>query len=236
MARLFTNEQKELLRAPSLTLRICFTFYLDEGTYRFCDDIADATDGVNTYLGANPLASSIEIRSGRDLAAEPITIVLDGNKMTQAGINDPASVLRDILGYLHRQRRVDVHFGLSYPDSQEMNLLIPVGAMKINYARLIDKEIDLEDGTTQVDAQLEIVMDSLAARYGRATFRTRSHDDQLEIDPTDQFFSFVSDAANNEKNLLWGKKSSIGYTGAAYGPTSGPNNSGGGLWYRMLGG
>lgn len=205
MARLLTSGQKALLRAPSITLRVLFIFYLDEGTYRFCDDIQDATDGVNTYIGANPLASSLEVRSGRDLAAEPITLVLDGNKMTQAGIQDPARVLSDILGYLHRQRRVDVAFGFSYPNTQNMELLIPIAAMKINTARLIDQDMSLDDSDQAVEAKLEIVMDSLASRYSRATFRTRSHDDQLEIDPTDNFFSFTSDAANSERNLLWGK-------------------------------
>jgi hypothetical protein len=210
MSRLFTTEQKALLRAPSLRLNVLMSFFLDEGTYRFCDDIIDRNDGVNTYIGAQPLASTIDIRSGKDLSAEPVTLILDGNKMTQAGIQDPARVLADIMGYLHQQRRVDISFGLSYPDQSEINMVIPVAALKINYCRWIDETIDIMDPTGDVTAKLEIVMDSLAARYQRSPFRTRSHADQLEIDPTDMFFSFTADASNTEKTLHWGKKSSIG--------------------------
>jgi hypothetical protein len=206
------------------------TFFLDEGTYRFCDDIVDATGGGNTYIGANALAGALEIRSGRDLAAEPITLVLDGNRMTQAGVADPAKVLSQILGYLHQQRRVDVAFGFSYPDQQLMNLIIPMAAMKINYARLVDQDMNMTEGSEEIIAKLEIVMDSLASRYGRASFRTRSHDDQLEIDATDMFFSFTADAANTERTLFWGKRSPTGTSGSGFGggSISGGGGSGGG--------
>jgi hypothetical protein len=234
MARLFTPEQKALLRAPSLDLHILMTFYLDEGTYRFCDDIVDVSDGVNTWIGANPLAGSFEIRSGRDLAAEPITLQLDGAKMTQAGIANPARVLRDIMGYLHSQRRVDVAFGFSYPDQAQINLIVPMAAMKINHCRLIDPGFSLDEANQEQETILEIVMDSLAMRYARTTWRTRSHADQIEIDPTDMFFSFTADAANTEMTLYWGRASlnggstynSIGNgTAANMGPTSTVNTN-----------
>lgn len=101
--RAFTTEQKALLRAQSLRVRVLMTFFLDEGTFRFCDDAVSTTSGADTYIGAGALASKLEIRSGRDLAAEPITLTLDGNRMVQAGIADPAKVLREILAYLHHR-------------------------------------------------------------------------------------------------------------------------------------
>jgi uncharacterized membrane protein YgcG len=224
--RLFTGPQLALLRAPSLVARVCMTFYLDEGTYRFNDDVINTSDGTNTYVGANPLANSLEIRSGRDLAAEPITLILDGNKMTQAGVDDPARVLSDILTYLHQQRRVDIHLGLSYPESTLMEMMISMAAMKINHVRLTDERIEPFSPNSAVAAKLHIVMDSLAARYSRAPYRTRSHNDQLEIDPSDMFFSFVGDAINIERTLYWGKKAQ---TGGAYsgGYTSGSGSGGG---------
>lgn len=90
-----------------------------------------------------------------------------------------------------------------------MNLIVPMAALKINNARLIDEDMSFESPDQPVVARLEIVMDSLAARYSRAPFRTRSHEDQLEIDPTDLFYSFTVDSQNTEKTLYWGKKSSV---------------------------
>jgi hypothetical protein len=206
MARGFTDAQRALLRAPSVRLRILMAFYLDEGTFRFTDDVINVWDGEYEWIGAQPLASSVEIRSGRDLAAEPATLILDGNRMTQAGIEDPGKVLAQIMHYLHQQRRVNCYLGISYPNQHTVNIRIPIAALKINHVRKVEKEMNFEEGKQEVVSELHIIMDSLAARYSRAPFRTRSHDDQLEIDPTDMFFSFVDDALNTERSLYWGRK------------------------------
>lgn len=204
--RAFDDNVKRLLRSPSMKLRLLMTFYLDQGTYRFCDDFVDCTDGTNTWIGASPLGGQVEIKSGKDLSAEPITLTLDGNKMAQAGVKDPARVLSDIMGYLFTQRRTDFAFGISWPDSMGVNALIPCAAMKINTCRLVDKQLDWLNPSKEVESSLEIVFDSLAMRYSRATFRTRSDPDQREIDATDSFFSFTADAVNTEKTLYWGKR------------------------------
>lgn len=211
--RTLTAPQKALLRLPALKVRVLTTWYLDEGTYRFCDDIYDLTDGVDTWIGANALSNNLEVQSGRDLAAEPITLTIDGNRMTQAGIKDPAYVLRDMLTYLHHQRRVDFAFGFAEVDSEEIGLVIPAAAVKINNARLVDVQLDALQRDLVVP-QLIITLDSLAARYNRTTNRTRSHNDQLEINPADMFFSFVADAAVTEKSLYWGRKAPRGTLGS----------------------
>jgi uncharacterized membrane protein YgcG len=122
------------------------------------------------------------------------------------------------------QRRVDLAFGFSYLDTAAIQLIVPTAAMKINTVRLIDEKGDLFNADRQIEAKLEIVLDSLAARYTRVSYRTRSHADQQEIDPTDMFFSFTADAANTERVLFWGKKSlagsSFGGTGGGGGTTS----------------
>lgn len=212
MARALTAPQKALLRSPDLQMNVLATFYLDEGTYRFCDEVSgyDLTDGVNTWIGANALSEATEVRSSQDLQAESVTLVLDGNRMEQYGIADPAAVLADIMGYLYQQRRVDYAFGFRYNYSQELNLIIPVYAGKINSVRLIDKETEYDVGGSRVSTQLEITLDALALRYRRASNRTRSHEDQLEIDPTDQFYSFTVNIAVNEKSIFWGKDAPFG--------------------------
>jgi hypothetical protein len=231
--RAFTQPIRDLLRAPSLRMRLLMTFFLDEGTYRFCDDAVDVTDGTNLWIGASALGSTVEMKSGRDLAAEPITLVLDGNHMTQAGITDPARVLRDIMGYLYTQNRTDIAWGLSYPDSAAIQLTVPTAAMKINTARLIDEKLGWDRPNQQVVSKLEITLDSLAMRYTRSSFRTRSHADQQDIDPTDMFFSFTADAINTEKTLYWGKGgpgtpvgSSTGGSGGSPAPVTGGGGGG----------
>lgn len=232
MARALTTEQKQLLRSPDLHVNALITCFLDEGTYRFCDDIGgfDLFDGTYTYLGANTLTEASEIRAGADLAAEQVTLTLDGNRMAQAGIADPGRVLRDILGYVYQQRRIDYAFGFRYSYSRDINLVIPAYAGKINSARLIDEGIDFstgDDNEARCVTKLEIVLDSLAARYRRASNRVRSHEDQLEIDPTDNFYSFTKDVAMNERVIYWGKDAPYRSYGGSYG--AGGGGSGGGL-------
>lgn len=228
MARGFTTVEKALLKSPDLAVNLLATFYLDEGTYRFCDEITgfDLFDGVNTYIGANTFADAVEIRMTSDMQAEQVTLLLDGNRLTQAGVADPARVLSDILGYLYQQRRVDFAFGFRYNYSTMVTMVVPVYAGKINSARLIDKSIDYPDNDDfRTTSQLEIVLDALAARYGRATMRLRAHNDQKELDSTDQFYSHTVDVAMNERTLYWGKNSPFG-SGTTY-PRS--SSYGGGL-------
>lgn len=207
--RLLTAPQQALLAKGALRAHLLVAFFLDEGTYRFCDDVVDLFDGTNTWVGASSIFSDVEFTAGLGLAAEPITLICDGQRMVQSGITDPAKVLRDILTYLHRQRRVDMFLGLGDLNSEEINLVIPITAMKINYAVLVDERID-PLGDSETVSKLKIVLDSLASRYGRAPFRTRSHEDQKEIDATDNFFSFVQNASQTESTLYWGKNGPSG--------------------------
>lgn len=202
--RLFTSDQLGLLQSPRLHVNLLATFFLDEGTYRFCDDIVDLTDGTDTYVGASALVSDIEFQSGSGISAEPVTLICDGQRMAQSGIHDPAKVLRDMMTYLHRQRRVDTAIGFRFADEERINIVLPITALKINNCQLVDQKIDITT-ESETSSKLIITLDSLAARYNRATFRTRSHEDQLEIDSTDNFFSFVASAAVTERTLYWGK-------------------------------
>jgi len=206
MARSLTTDQKALLRSPHLRCVVLATFYLDSGTYRFCDDVEDMYNGAHTYIGASSIADISEVRSGTDLAAENVTMTIDGNKFTQAGVDDPGAILRQMMDEFLHQRRVDFAFGFAYTYSQEINLTIPAYAGKINTARLVDDDVDIGADAKPVQAKLELVLDSLAARYNRATFRTRSDADQREVDPDDAFFSFTEDALNTDKSLYWGKQ------------------------------
>lgn len=231
--RFLTQAQKNLVRADSVDARLLATFYLDEGTFRFCDDTHDVSDGVNTYIGANALTDTIEVRSGRDLSAEPVTLVCDGNRMADFGIADPARVLNDMLGYLHTQRRIDFALGLMPPTSKDVQLIIPLYAGKINYARLVDEDMNFIPEAAST-SKLEIVIDGLATRYNRATFRTRTDADQREIDPTDAFFSFVDDSIEQEGKLYWGRDAPRGNANAGRGVVGRGSGTGGGFGNNFL--
>lgn len=210
--RAFTSGQKALLRSD-LKARLLLTMFLDSGTYRFCDDVVDCTDGVDTYIGAASMVERVEVRSGQDFAAEPITLVVDGNRMTELGVADPAKVFAEMMDEMHHQRRTNFALGLAEPNSANIQMIVPLHAGKINHCILTDDEAASfdEDGMVEImKSRLHIVIDALASRYGRSTFRTRSHADQLEIDPTDNFFSYVANVQDNELTLYWGKASPRG--------------------------
>lgn len=206
MARNLTSDQRDLLRAPELAARILTTWWMDDGVHRFCDDVYDLTYSGDTWIGANAIASATEIRSSTSgFAAESVTLTIDGTRLSQAGLDDPAAFFQSILELPLTNRRVDIELGLMPVDQVNPTLVLPLYAGKINYPRLVDGSRDMMSGEP-VGTKLEMVLDSLAARYQWVVGRTRSHADQQEIDPTDLFFQFVGDNIRAEQTLYWGKK------------------------------
>jgi hypothetical protein len=213
MARDFTAPQRALLRSADIKVRLLSTWWLDDATYRFCDDVEDLTDGTYTWIGASALFSATDIRSGANMAAEPVTLTVDGTRLHQSGFTDPAGLFREVVGYLKPNRRVDLAVGAMYPDQQQVQLVLENYAGKINNAKIVDPKVELNDLTSSSAQRpmptLTVTLDSLALRYQWSTGRTRSHNDQLEIDPADMFYSFVSDSIRNEGILYWGKKAPV---------------------------
>lgn len=204
--RFLTEDQILLLQSPSLQVNVLVDFYLDEGLLRFCDHVEDLSDGADTWIGASALVNSTEIRASSSLAAEGVTLIVDGTRMGTAGIQDPARVLRSLFDAKFHQRRVDLSFGMRYEDSETIQLIIPMYAGKINYAKLVDSAGSFM-GDPQNDSKLEIQLDSLAMRYKRVSYRTRSHDDHMQMtEDVDQFYSYVSGAYAIEQTLYWGKE------------------------------
>lgn len=208
MARSFTTGALALLQSGNLMARWLMTIYLDAGTYYFCDDWADMSDGTHTYIGASALAGGATIQSSQPFAAESVTLTIDGTRLSEVGISDPASLFQTILSNNLAQRRVDLALGLAAIGSTTFSLVIPTYAGKINSARVEESQVDIlsmEAGGTSTPCKLMIVLDSLAMRYQVTLGRTRSHHDQLEIDSSDNFFKFVNDTISNEHTLYWGK-------------------------------
>lgn len=207
MPRSFTSPQLAILESAGLRGRLLTTWFLDEGTYRFCDDVEDVTDGTNTWIGASALAVCADINSAQAYASESVQLTLDGTRMLESGFTDPAGLFRDILTYKLHQRRVNFAFGLSYVDVKEVSLIVPVYAGKINYARVEYPKVNFTqtDLPKPMPGNLIINMDSLAARYSRISGRTRSHQDQINIDPTDNYYQYAVQSAVDTQ-LYWGSK------------------------------
>lgn len=200
-----TTEQRALLNSDNIKARVLSTWYMDHGTYRYCDDHEDITLGADTWIGASALAACSEIKSGTNMAAEPVTLTLDGTRMYQAGFGDPAAFFRLILELPLPNRRVDIDLALGYADQGGYLFKLPMFAGKINGVKLEDPQANMETGEPQ-QSKLTIQLDALSIRYGWTTHRVRAHMDQQEIDPDDMFFSFVHENQRNETTLYWGKK------------------------------
>ena len=211
MARSFTTGALALISGSALMARWLVTFYTDAGTYYFCDDWNDFSDGTNTYIGASALASAANIVSSGPFAAESVQLIIDGDRLQQSGFTDPASFFRTILSLNLSQRRVDISMGFAAVGSTSISLNVPVYAGKINFLRIEEEQVDLasaaDSSGVQTPSKLIIQLDSLAMRYQWVNNRVRSHQDQLEIDSTDHFFQFVSDTIAQDRNLYWGKAS-----------------------------
>lgn len=212
MALTFTTAQAALLRSANIKARLFTTWYMDTGTYFYCDDVYDMTYDGDVYIGANAIASAGDIKTGSGgMTAESVTLSIDGARLNEAGMDDPAELFQSILGLPLANRRVDINLGLGYPDDQEVTLMVPLYRGKINSARLVEESMTFGDlSSAQTRSILEIVLDSYAARYGWVVGRTRTHEDQHAIDPDDDFFSFVNDNVRAESTLYWGKKTPEG--------------------------
>lgn len=189
------------------------TFFMDDDTYYYCDDVQDVTDGVTTWLAASALADCSDIKSGSGLSSEPLTITIDGTRVFQAsaGFIDPNELFRNILTLKLHNRRFQLDYGISAleNDSGEVTLVLPGYSGLINNAKITMPSMDfgeLVETDQRPEPVLEITIDSITARYSWLTGRTRSDADQQEISTGDTFFKFVNATVQNERKLYWGKK------------------------------
>jgi hypothetical protein len=214
VARAFTNDQLDLI-SGSMKVRVLAEFILDTGTYSFCDDMWDLSDGINTYIGANALFANVDIKSADGLSAESVTLTIDGNRIGQSGFTDPAELFRGILGLNYQGRRVNLYLGFMPVESQDITLTVAMYSGLINSIKVMDPAFNMIEGSATGDVTksvaapqgvMTIALDSLAIRYNRSTYRTRSHADQQNISRYDMFFSFVDAVVANEFVLYWGAK------------------------------
>lgn len=212
MALPLTPDQRQALRGP-VAIRILVDLYLDSGRYSFWDGDAHAAFNGATYLSAAAVGGVSPISLGQDLGAEGITLTLDGTRLLEIAGDprDPAEVLGTFEDENYQQRAVDVSYAFFSMETQALILVQRRFAGLIDQAPIQERPPG-DDGPGAVI--LTINCESLARRYGRRVGRLRSHDDQQEIWPGDDFYKFKASTLANERNLLWGRKGDPSQGGA----------------------
>ncbi|MDX2277711.1 MAG: hypothetical protein NW206_19850 [Hyphomonadaceae bacterium] len=230
MALALTTAQRNALRSGPLALYLCCDLELDSGTERFWDGPEDATIDGDTFLAIGAFASASSVSMGLDLGGGGVELMLDATKLLDAAANptDPAYFLSTIIsngGY--RQRPMHLYY--SFWNASTGLHILQVRA----FTGLIDQMTILQrpgaDGRGQ--AILKVACESLTLRYGTRVGRVRSHADQQEIWPGDDFFKFCAGSVAQERNLDWGKEGSnngggggLNYVGGLGGGGANPLN------------
>lgn len=201
-----TDDEKAALRRGSIAIRTLIDFHFDSGRYSFWDGEFhwEAEPGV-TYLAVSDFGEVSSVGMGQDLGAEGITLRLNGTKLIEASpdADDPGAFFGMIEEENYQQRRTDVRF--AFFDIDTGALLFT----KRRYAGLVDQMRQLEEINEQFTAAeqwLVIALESMARRYMVRSGRTRSHEDQREIDATDDFFKFTAPSVAKQGNIWWGRR------------------------------
>lgn len=206
MAVPLTSDQRAALRSGAIAIRLLIDFYLDSGRYSFWDDDSIAVFDGTTYYGVAAFGEISSVSLGIDLGAEDIEMRLDLTRLLNASDDpsDPANILAAIEQESYQQRRTELRYAFFSAETGALIMTIR------RFAGLIDQMGMQEEVEPDVPnrALLVVRCNSIARRYGRRTGRRRTHEDQQEIWPGDDFFKFVASTVNSEANLSWGKAKS----------------------------
>ena len=216
MSRNFTQQQIDLLKG-NVDVRTLVTFFFDSGTLYFAEDIKDVIWNGNSYVGAYGVADVEALDSGKDMVSEGIKIIVDGSRMTKAGIEDPGAIFSSVLDEPYMHRRVVIDFAFLPTNSNLVSFVV-----QAYVGRIVDMRVERPFSG---DANLVISLESVESRYADILNRVRSDEDQQAIFPGDKFFSFTTEVLLNEGKLFWGKKGPKNHVG---GSTGGGFGSGGG--------
>lgn len=225
MAVTLTADQRAALRSGAIAIRVLVDLYLGSGRYSFWDGVQHMTLDGQQYLAAGAFASISTISFGQDLGADGVEIVFDATRLLEASPEpfDPAALLATIHDEAYHQRRIDIRFAFFNAETGEQVLTLR------RFGGLID-QIEIRDAPPSDDgpggAHMVIRCESVARRYGRREGRVRSHEDQTEIWPGDDFFKFTQATITAERRIIWGRRPPGG--GGAIGDgTSGVGGGGG---------
>lgn len=204
MAITLTADERAALRRGAVGVRALIDLYFTSGRYSFWDgDVIWNFEGQN-YVPISEFGEISPISLGQDLGAEGIEIVVNGTRLVEAaGGTDPGALFGTIELEAYQMRRVEIR--LAFFDIETGALLF----LRRRYTGIIDQirheERRVESGA--MNMFLVVGVESLARRYGTRLGRTRSHEDQQEIYPGDEFFKFTMASGATRPALVWGRKS-----------------------------
>lgn len=206
MAVPLTSGQRDALRSGPLALYLCVDLFLDGGTQRFWDGPENAVISGDSYLSIGAYAGASVVSQGADLGGNGIELTLDATKLlgAAADVSDPAYFLSTIIsagGYRQRPMRLSFSFWNADTGAHILQLRKFTGV--IDQMQIDDKPAT---GSGEGRALLVIKCESLTLRYGQRTGRVRSHADQQEIWPGDDFFKLCAGSVATERSLNWGHK------------------------------
>ena len=202
MALPLTPAQRAALRRGAIGARALLDLYLASGRYSFWDgDEHESINGV-TYVSAGAFATVSDISYGIDLGADGIEIAFDATRLLNASPDpfDPVKLLSTINAEDYHQKRAEMRLILFDTETREQILVVR------SFTGVIDQmPIEETPGEGGSSAILIVKLESVARRYGRRVGRTRTHEDQQEIWPGDDFFKFVGSTIAKERQIYWGR-------------------------------
>jgi hypothetical protein len=192
-----------------VAIRVLVDLYLGSGRYSFWDGHQHASLDGQTYLAAGAFSTISGISFGQDLGADGVEITFDASRLLAASTEpfDPAALLATVHDEAYHQKRVDIRF--AFFDAETGALVLTVR----RFGGIIDQiEIRETPGGDEGPGSAAMIIrcESVARRYGRREGRTRSHEDQTEIWPGDDFFKFTQSTVASERRLIWGRKPTAG--------------------------
>lgn len=202
-----TDAQRAALSANQVAVRALLDLHLDSGRYSFWDGPEHwAFDGT-TYYAAGDFGEISSISMGQDLGAEGIEVRLNGTRMLASSsvAFDPIDLFGSIERETYHLRPLNVSFAFF-----DTTTWAPMFTLR-RFTGLIDQirqteEIEDSSSAQLPEAVLVIAAESVARRYGERSGRVRSHEDQSEIHPGDEFFKYTNPTVGRQGSLWWGRK------------------------------
>lgn len=208
-----TEDQLNTLIHGPVALFNCASFYIDDGPYHFWNGPGTKEIGGTTYLSIGGFGYVSAVGHSADMAASGIEFVLDATRLLKASNNlaDPGNWLASVIangGY--RQRRMSMAYSLWNANTgahlfQRRAFTGVIDQMAVRYDPNPEKGMG--------NLKLIVRCEAITLRYGQRLGRIRSHEDQREIDPDDDFYKFCTGSIIRERSLQWGAADTQTQTG-----------------------
>lgn len=209
MISLTEDQLNTLIYGPAAMFQ-CVSLYIDDGPYHFWNGPnshnIDGTDflSVGGFGWVSPVAHSV------DMGASGIELVLDATRLLKAAndLTDPGVWLSTVIsngGY--RQRRMSMSYSIWNAKTgahvmQRRGFTGVIEQMAIRY--------DPSPRHGLGNLKLAVRCEAITLRYGQRLGRIRSHEDQRELDPVDDFYLFCTGSVIRERTLQWGRAQTTG--------------------------